>query len=775
MPTNIDKLLGAFQGNAYPAMLEVLAADLGVTAESLRRLALGWAPIVPFKRKTSFCGWWVVPERNADAVCTGLSLRNQDSDKTCYPGSKHGMIYEVNPDHEQGGATASPGDWIRTMEAGVVCPVCGKPDGCLVNSDSSNDPAGDAICIRHRQPIRLGDWVRPMKFGYLHSGRVHTRGTPALADNGGAVVVIEGMTDTAAAMDLGFNAIGRPSNLACMDILADLLRGRKQVIIVGENDKKPDGSHPGREGAIVAFQTAKRVVGDVTLLMPPEHVKDLRAWVAKFKLTRDEFIAAADKGEKAVEELVLPDDRPLTIARHYLDSSAKIGKRYTIRRFQGSWWRYTGEKYSEVDPEAFRAPIYPWSHDKQVRVVNASKGTETMTPLRCNTSMVANIEDAIMAETLIPAMNLPCWINGASGPETRDLIVFNNGILHVPSFLSGESESRYLLDSTPDLFTTVALPFAFDPTATCPTWKAFLRTSLGDDNDKIKLLREWFGYCLTPDTSMQKMMYLRGPTGAGKGTILDVIAWLVGEDQSASTSFKDLCGDFGLQALIGKQIAVIPDIRVSAKTDVMRGLELLLNITSGDAVQINRKFKDPMARYKLMTRVVIAGNDFIDVPDHAGAMVRRLNVLEFSNSFVGREDFGLKEKLRPEVPGIAVWALAGLRRLREVGQFTLPESSKRAMAEWRRSNSPLASFIDECTQPDPQGFVVQDELWDCWSKWSEERRIAPISKSRFLERMRSNAPHAIADCYDKGGHKFSVFRGLNMERLAARKFLGRPN
>lgn len=778
MPTNIEKLLGQYQGNAFPAMLEVLGNDLGVSADSLRRLALGWAPIVPFKRKTSFCGWWAVPERDADGVPTGLSLRNMSGDKTAYPGSKHGIIYEVNPEHERGGG-AGPGEWIRTMEAGVLCPVCGKPDGCLVNRETPSDPKGDAICIRHTHPVRLGDWTRPQRFGHLHSGR-RALGMSALATNGGPLIVVEGMSDAAAAMDLGFDAAGRPSNLACMDILCDLVRGRKGIIVVGENDARVNKltgqpEAPGRDGMVAAFQMLKRVCGDVSMLMPPPNYKDFRAWKARANLTREQFLEYHDKHqEKYAEELILSDSRPLTVARAFLKSNFRMADRFTIRRWQGAWWKYAGSKYNDVDPETFRQPFYPWSHDKQVLTVNPKNGAESLIPLMCNTSMVNNVEDAIMSETLVPHMAVPCWINGQSGPDPRDLIVFNNGILHVPAFLGGEPESKYLLDSTPDLFTTVALPFAFDPTAACPSWKAFLRTSLGDDGDKIRLLREWLGYCLTPDTTLHKLMYLRGPTGAGKSVILNIMCKMVGEDQAASTSFRDLCGDFGLAPLVGKQLCVIPDIRVSAKTDVMRGLELLLNITSGDAVQINRKFKDAMSRYKLMTRVVIAGNDFIDVPDHAGAMVRRLNVIEFSQSFVGREDWHLEEKLTPEIPGIAVWALIGLKRLRETGQFTVPTSSRIAMQEWRISNSPIASFIDECTQAEPKGEVVQEELWDCWSKWSEERRIAPISKSRFLERMRSNAPHVISDCYDRGGHKFNVFRGLSMDRLAARKFLGRP-
>jgi hypothetical protein len=508
----------------------------------------------------------------------------------------------------------------------------------LVNAATSNDPAGDAICIRYRQPVRTGDWIRPMKFGHLHSSRAFTVGVTALANHGGPVVVVEGMSDTAAALDLGFDSIGRPSNLACMDVLCDLVRGR-DVIVIGENDAKLNKKTgltdtPGRDGMVAAFQMVKRACPNATMLTPPSHVKDLRAWVAKYKLTRDQFLEYhAEKGEKHAEELLLQDARPLTIARAYLNSTSRMANRYTVRRWHSAWWKYSGAKYVEVDPEAFRQPLYPWSHDKQVLVVNPSKGTETLTPLVCNTALINNVEDAIMSETLVQDATIPCWINNVSGPNPRDLIVFKNGILHVPSFLAGETEGKYLLDSTPDLFTTVALPFAFDPTAECPNWKAFLRTSLGDDGDKIKLLREWLGYCMTPDTSMHKLMYFRGPTGAGKSVILNIMCKMIGEEQSASTSFRDLCGDFGLQPLLGKQIAVIPDVRVSHKTDVMRGLEILLNITSGDAVQVNQKMVKAISRHKLMTRITLAGNDFIDVPDHAGAMVRRLNVIEFDKSF----------------------------------------------------------------------------------------------------------------------------------------------
>lgn len=765
MATKLEKILDEVQGNAYPAMLDDLSTHLGVSAESLRRLAPGWMPVVQFKKGPNFQGWWVIPERDADGDPIGLSLRAQNDTKVMYPGSKHGLVYEVNPGHVRGerGYNAGPSNWVRTMDAGVPCAVCGKPDGCLHSAEDAADPKA-AICIRKKSGA-----VRPMKFGYLHvlKDQGNLNQTGALANNGGPVLIVEGASDAAAALDLGFDAVGRPSNLACMDLLCQLVKGR-DCIVIGENDKKiePGGVErfPGRDGMIAAFQTIKRVCRDVKMVMPPEHVKDLRAWRVKYGLTKAAFLEyAATTGVERVDGTVLADDRPTTIARGYLDSEFKLNNRYTLRRWEGTWYKYAGAKYSQLKNEAFLQPIYQWAYDKQFQRTDP-KGNVTLVPLTANTALIANMTQAVAAETLIPDTELPCWINGRKGPPTNNLIVFSNGILNVNAFLDGANDA--LLDSTPDLFTTAALPFGFDPTASCPTWLAFLKASLGDEQAKIDLLQEWIGYCLTTDTSFQKLMYLRGPTGAGKGRVLEVLCDLVGQEQAADTSFSSLSGEFGLAPLVGKLVCTIGDARVPRHGDAMRGLELLLNISGNDGVQVNRKFKDQLERHRLLCRITIASNDILDVPDHSGALLRRLNYIEFTQSFVGREDFHLPDKLRAETSGIAVWALAGLRRLRDQGKFTLPESSRKAMSEWKTATSPVAAFLSECCDEAERKTVTKAELYDAWNRWSVERKVFPLPTQRFFERVRANAPHVSAS-EDK-------FSGVALKEWAAKKYLGRP-
>ena len=45
------KLIESFQSNAYPAMVDDFGQHLGLSSQSITRLALGWAPIVQFKSR----------------------------------------------------------------------------------------------------------------------------------------------------------------------------------------------------------------------------------------------------------------------------------------------------------------------------------------------------------------------------------------------------------------------------------------------------------------------------------------------------------------------------------------------------------------------------------------------------------------------------------------------------------------------------------------------------------------------------------------------------
>lgn len=111
-----------------------------------------------------------------------------------------------------------------------------------------------------------------------HRGLTIPANLDALA---GTVLVVEGQSDVAACLTLGIAAVGRPSCNGGAAHLAELLSNR-DVLVVGENDRKANGTWPGRNGArSIADKLATAWGRPVRWTLPPEGVKDIRAWLSR--------------------------------------------------------------------------------------------------------------------------------------------------------------------------------------------------------------------------------------------------------------------------------------------------------------------------------------------------------------------------------------------------------------------------------------------------------------------------------------------------------------
>ncbi len=128
----------------------------------------------------------------------------------------------------------------------------------------------------------------------------------AMAELPGPVLIVEGASDVAAFLTLGVCSVGRPSNSGGAEHLAALLADR-EVIVVGENDQKPDGAWPGKEGAkAVAGRLALSWDRNVRWTLPPAEVKDIRAWLyaqVSAGLNLSDPVACRDAGKRLLHDL----------------------------------------------------------------------------------------------------------------------------------------------------------------------------------------------------------------------------------------------------------------------------------------------------------------------------------------------------------------------------------------------------------------------------------------------------------------------------------------
>jgi hypothetical protein len=127
----------------------------------------------------------------------------------------------------------------------------------------------------------------------------------------GPIYVVEGSSDTIAAFAAGLACVGRPGAAAGIDLLVRQLRdvpAGRDLVVVGENDRKPSGEWPGRDGAVaVAAALAAKLARPVRVAMPPAGAKDVRAWLTDAEL---EYLPWAQRGRQLVAHLGSPAATP---------------------------------------------------------------------------------------------------------------------------------------------------------------------------------------------------------------------------------------------------------------------------------------------------------------------------------------------------------------------------------------------------------------------------------------------------------------------------------
>jgi putative DNA primase/helicase len=337
------------------------------------------------------------------------------------------------------------------------------------------------------------------------------------------------------------------------------------------------------------------------------------------------------------------------------------------------------------------------------------------------------------------------WDEREKGTPGAEVTCVANGLLWSPRAASADvgvgaglerERERTLLPHTPEFFTDTAVAVAWEPGARCGRWMQFLEELWPGDGDSQALLQEWFGYVLTGDTSLQKMLTLIGPKRSGKGTVSWVMEQLLGGSRQVDhPTMASLATNFGLAGMLGKRLAIIGDARI-AKSDPAI-VERLLMISGEDPITIDRKHQSPIVA-KLDARIVILSNDLPDLRDTTGALASRLIPLTTEASFFGREDLGLKAKLGSELPGVLRWAMEGADRLwGQGGRFTTGTAVQGAMRDAERAGSPVIAFAQDCLEFEADAYTLKTALYDMYVMWTTDAGFGVKGKNVFFRDLKA--------------------------------------
>ena len=365
---------------------------------------------------------------------------------------------------------------------------------------------------------------------------------------------------------------------------------------------------------------------------------------------------------------------------------------------------------------------------------------------------------------LSPLVEAPSWLPAGADQlydvlygDGHEFLPCENVLLHLPTL------SR--VSHTPHLLAFNALDFAYQAEAPEPAqWTQFLQSLWPDDSEAIATLQEIFGYFLSGDLRQQKLFLLVGPKRAWKGTIARVLRMLLGAANVSGPTLASLGQPFGLEPLIGKRAAIVSDARLGGGADQNAIVERLLSISGEDAIQVPRKFKSAWEG-KLGVRFLVLSNELPRFTDASAAIASRFLILTLKQTFYGREDQGLTDRLIGELPGILNWAIAGWQRLAGRGHFMMmPTSSKASADALEELSSPIKAFINEMCAVGLTCRIARGDLFGAWVAWCIRNGHPAGSSQAFGVRLHAAVPDLRDIRPRERGKPVRMYSGISIRR-----------
>ncbi|MCZ2808294.1 MAG: phage/plasmid primase, P4 family, partial [Candidatus Bathyarchaeota archaeon] len=314
-------------------------------------------------------------------------------------------------------------------------------------------------------------------------------------------------------------------------------------------------------------------------------------------------------------------------------------------------------------------------------------------------------------------------------------IPIKNGVLDI------SQNPVKLLKHDKKYYFTKQLPVAYHPEAECPKFLKFLSEILPDETHRLQV-QEMFGWSLWRDYSHQIAFILIGEGSNGRSTLLNVLRSLLGDRNVAALSLQCLCKNrFAVAELYQKFADIAPDI----PRDKIEDSSAFKNLTGGDLLTAEKKFRNPF-RFVNYAKLIFSANKLPYSKDKTYAYYRRWMLILFNIRFGdgGQPvDKRMLEKITTpeELSGILNWALEGLKRLNEQGDFTGRMSVAETEKYYERLVSPVYMFLSDCIAEtkDPQEYIPKDYLWDEVLRYCQDNNLPkPKSKKQIASSIKRN-------------------------------------
>jgi putative DNA primase/helicase len=308
-----------------------------------------------------------------------------------------------------------------------------------------------------------------------------------------------------------------------------------------------------------------------------------------------------------------------------------------------------------------------------------------------------------------------------------------------------------------------------------PIWEQFLLDVFEENRELVAFVWRLLGYCITGETREHILPVFWGTGRNGKGTIVEVLKFVLG----------DLAGPIQAEMLLDQgrgrsSAAPSPDIML------LRGLRLAY------ASETDRGSRFSPARCKWLTgadslvgrwphdrrpvtfrpthKLLLLTNNKPAAPPEDFAFWERCLLVPFRLSYVARlpeaenerrADLCLRQRLEGEASGILAWLVRGCLEWQRVG-LGVPDIVRDATVEYRRDDDFLSDWIEERCLITPDGSTRSGVLYQDFEEWFQANWSQKVpSPVRFSKMLRGRFPKSVdsSNC--------RIFLGIKLNPKAA--------
>lgn len=273
------------------------------------------------------------------------------------------------------------------------------------------------------------------------------------------------------------------------------------------------------------------------------------------------------------------------------------------------------------------------------------------------------------------------------------------------------------------------------PSGTIPNaWLQFLSEIFPDDPEMPGFMQRLAGYALTGSTREHRLFLFHGTGRNGKGTLLGTLEDIMG-DYAKGIPTNTLLESRNPQH--SSPLARLRGARLVRGAELPVGQvwneSLVKQMTGGDVITANMMRQDSF-EFRPKFTLIVDANTKPRIRTTDPAMRARMTLVPFIASFMGREDKGLRDRLKTEAGAILRWMIEGAVAWQRDG-LRIPAAVDQASREYLDAEDTLSDFIADELEGDAGGNVTVAAVYQRYTSWAEEQGCKPMTRRSLSDGM----------------------------------------